>query len=190
MDTVKRAPADCTAIWSTAKDYIDRLFAIHCARMGKPFWINKTPGFLNHLGGLSKLYTDAQYIHMLRDGRDVAVSNLSLEWGPATVRQAARRWRDLIRLGRKTAEARQLPVISVRYEDLIESPESVLGKIFSFMEVDAEPERLLSLLPIFRARTGIWRSAFSAQDREIFAREAGDLLIELGYEADHGWLER
>jgi len=103
---------------------------------------------------------------------------------------SAGRPRDLIRLGRKTAEARQLPVISVRYEDLIESPESVLGKIFSFMEVDAEPERLLSLLPIFRARTGIWRSAFSAQDREIFAREAGDLLIELGYEADHGWLER
>jgi hypothetical protein len=34
---------------------------------------------------------------------------------------------------------------------------------------------------------GQWREAFTAGDREIFKREAGDLLIELGYEEDTSW---
>lgn len=33
-----------------------------------------------------------------------------------------------------------------------------------------------------------WQQAFSKEDREFFAREAGDLLIELGYETSHNWV--
>jgi hypothetical protein len=188
LEIVKRRPANSATIWDSARDYVNRLFAIHCARMGKPYWINKTPGFLNHLDGLSKLYPDARYIHMLRDGRDVAVSNLSLPWGPATVRQAARRWKELISTGQKCIKVRNLALIDVRYEDLIESPVNVLTRIFNFLAIDADSEKLLSLMPIFRARTGVWRTAFTAEHREIFAREAGALLIELGYEKNYDWV--
>lgn len=189
LEAVKRRPAGGAAIWDSARDYVNRLFDIHCARMDKPQWINKTPGFLNHLDGLAKLYPQARYIHLLRDGRDIAVSNLSLRWGPTTVREAARRWRELILLGRKSSQDNHLTCIEVRYEDLIESPVSVVTKIFDFLALDADPDKLLSLMPIFKARTGVWRSLFSVEDREVFAREAGDLLVQLGYEKNNDWVK-
>jgi hypothetical protein len=63
-------------IYRSAREFVDRLFAIHCERMNKPYWINKTPGLLNHLDGLARLYPGAKCIHIIRDGRDVALSNL------------------------------------------------------------------------------------------------------------------
>ena len=68
-------------IYRSAKEFVDRLFAIHCERLNKPYWIDKTPGLLNHLGGLSKIYPGAKCIHIIRDGRDVAVSIVSQRWG-------------------------------------------------------------------------------------------------------------
>jgi hypothetical protein len=35
--------------------------------------------------------------------------------------------------------------------------------------------------------SGDWRGAFTEGDRRIFKEEAGDLLVELGYEKDHDW---
>jgi hypothetical protein len=188
LKRLKPPPAGCAAIWDSARDYVDRLFAIHCAQMGKPYWINKTPGFLNHLNGLSRLYPDARYIHMLRDGRDVAVSNLSLPWGPRTVREAASRWRDLIFIGQKLIRARGLPVIDVRYEDLIEAPAPVVTRILEFLAIEGDPESLLSIMPVSKARGGVWRNTFTAADRRVFASEAGDILIQLGYEKNYDWV--
>jgi len=37
---------------------------------------------------------------------------------------------------------------------------------------------------------GDWRSAFTREARQLFDHYAGDMLIELGYEADHGWVEQ
>jgi len=189
LETLKKRPANDSAIWNSARDYVDRLFAIHCAQMDKPQWINKTPGFLNHLDGLSKLYPDAQHIHIIRDGRDVAVSNLSLHWGPGTVREAVRRWRDLIYVGQKTIRSKQLPVFDLRYEDLIESPAPVLRRILDFLAIQGDPESLLSVMPVFKASSGKWRKTFTAEDRGVFAKEAGDMLIQLGYEKNYDWVK-
>ena len=35
--------------------------------------------------------------------------------------------------------------------------------------------------------SGDWRAAFTGGDRRVFKGEAGDLLVELGYEKDHAW---
>jgi hypothetical protein len=177
------------AVWSSAKEYIDRLFAIHCTNMGKPFWINKTPGFLNYLDGLSTLYPKAKILVMLRDGRDVAVSNLSLPWGPNTVRAAARRWKRLILQGQETIRTKKLECAELRYEELIASPHDLITRAFKLVGLDVDVEKILSSIPVSRGRCGAWRSAFSAKDRKVFAREAGDLLIELGYEKDCRWAD-
>lgn len=36
---------------------------------------------------------------------------------------------------------------------------------------------------------GSWRTRFGAADRRVFDRVAGDLLLELGYEPNHEWVE-
>jgi hypothetical protein len=188
LSMLSLAPRSNDEIWRSAREYVDRLFAIHCSRMGKPYWINKTPGFLNHLNGLSKLYPNGVYLNMIRDGRDVAVSNLALSWGPKTVRAAARRWKSLVLQGRNTIKAKALSCAELRYEELVESPHQLLARTFSFLGLRAETQPILSSMPVFRGRCGVWREKFGAEDRKVFAKEAGDLLIELGYEKDFRWV--
>jgi Sulfotransferase family len=188
LSRISSGPISRDEVWRSARDYVDRLFAIHCTRMGKPYWVNKTPGFLNHLSTLSRLYPDGVYLHMIRDGRDVAVSNLSLAWGPNTVRDAARRWKSLLLDGRRTIKRQKLPCVDVRYEQLVDSPDQVLPRTFAGLGISAETDRILSLMPVFRGRCGVWREKFSREDRKVFAQEAGDLLIELGYETDYHWV--
>jgi hypothetical protein len=156
--------------------------------MGKPYWINKTPGLLTHLQRLPKLYPKAKCIHVLRDGRDVAASNLSLSWGPTNVRDAARRWKKLILDGRRGVDPKQLSYMELHYEELIKFPREVLKNVFAFMGLDADPGEVLSRIPVFNGRIEVWRSVFSQEDRRTFAKEAGDLLLELGYEKDHSWV--
>jgi hypothetical protein len=171
----------------SAREYVERLFAIHCARMNKPFWINKTPGLLTYLEFLSKLFPNSKCIHIIRDGRDVAVSNLSLHWGPSTVRQAARRWRDQIIEGRKRANRSDIAYMEVLYEDLIKQPRSVLRRTYEFLEVQDASETAPGVA-VYENRKEVWRSKLTPADRRVFAREAGELLIELGYEKDDNWV--
>jgi hypothetical protein len=171
----------------SAREYIYRLFAIHCARMNKPFWINKTPGLLTYLDLLPTVFSNSKCIHIIRDGRDVAVSNLSLNWGPSTVRAAARRWRDQIIDGRKRANKSRIPYMEVRYEDLIKDRREVLRRTYEFLEIEDCSEGMPGVA-VYKDRKEIWRSNLSVEERRVFAREAGDLLIEFGYANDDSWV--
>jgi hypothetical protein len=68
------------AVYSGARELVNILFALHAARMDKPHWVNKTPGLLTELRHLPKLFPDAKCLHIIRDGRDVALSTLSVPW--------------------------------------------------------------------------------------------------------------
>ena len=188
LEELRQGFASCDSVYESARGYVDRLFSIHCARMNKPYWVNKTPGLLTYLDRLPLLYPGAWCIHILRDGRDVAASNLSLQWGPASVRDAGRRWKKLVLQGRRNLDLDRLKYRELRYEDLIESPGQVLRGIFSFLGLSADVDEILSRFKVYDQRVGAWRSAFSLEDRKIFAKEAGDLLIELGYEKDYAWV--
>lgn len=187
LERVSKGCLSCEDFCVSAKEYVDRLFAIHCSRMKKPYWINKTPGLLTYLNVLPLVYRKSRCLHIVRDGRDVAVSNLSLSWGPSTVREAARRWKNLMLEGRRKLDPQRLSYKEIRYEELIKSPEPILKDTLAFLGVDDCSDEILSSVPVFKESEAAWRKAFSRQDRQVFAREAGDLLIELGYEKDYQW---
>ena len=92
----------------------------------------------------------------------------------------------------------------VRYEDLLANPVGATETVLGFLEADtgaAVVEACVEQASFERAtggrnrgdekpteflRNGLagqWREVFTADDRMTFEREAGDLLIELGYEA-------
>lgn len=96
----------------------------------------------------------------------------------------------------------------VRYEDLLGRPEAEVGRILRLLGADDGGETVkrcveaasFERLSGGRARgeedsssffrkgvAGDWRSFFTEEDRRIFKQEAGDLLIELGYERDDRW---
>ena len=187
LQSVRARTVSGREIYRSAREFVDRLFAIHCQRMNKPYWINKTPGLLNHLDGLARLYPDAKCIHIIRDGRDVALSNLGQKWGPNNIHEAARRWKNLMREGRKALDKKCLHFIEIRYENLIRSPEASLRQILDFLNLECIPEQILCRIKVHDRSVGAWRTTFTAKDRKIFARAAGDLLIDLGYEQNYHW---
>lgn len=176
-------------VYASAREYLDRLFAIHCARMKKPFWINKTPGLLTYLDRLPNLYPNIRCIHIIRDGRDVALSNLSRGWGGKTVGALAARWKRLIETGRRQVNEERMSYLELHYEDLIRAPRKELNRVFDFLGVRAVVDEILSGVTIMREREALWRNRLNQNDRETFARKAGDLLIGLDYERDSRWAE-
>ena len=52
---------------------------------------------------IAEVYPDARFVHIIRDGRDVARSIVAQPWGPATVKEAAKEWGDSVAAGRAAA---------------------------------------------------------------------------------------
>jgi hypothetical protein len=140
----------------------------------------------------------------LREGRET-MGAFTEEW----LRQAARNWRLLVGSAVVDGPALLGPnYTEVRYEDLLVRPNEEVKRLLGFLGVDTD-ERLVescvssaSFEKLSRGRergqedpssfyrkgvAGDWRNHFSEEDRRVFKEEAGELLIQLGYEKNSGW---
>jgi hypothetical protein len=186
-------------------DAIAAIFEAYAASLGKPRWGDKTPMYMRHLGVVDGLFGDAQYVHLVRDGRDAALSFLDMPEGtftrtwahPTTAAQFACLWRKEVTaaraLGRRVGGERYH---ELRYEDLVADPERAVRAICAFADLPYEPGMLdyagsvdVSAKPhqqrLLRPPTsGVrnWREDMSADDVAAFEAVAGALLVELGYE--------
>lgn len=189
----------------TLGDGIAAVYETYAAARSKSRWGDKTPMYMQHLGLLERLFPRALYVHLIRDGRDAALSFLALPAGIVTETWAhpqhaagfAAQWRTEVRaarnLGRRVGSNRYL---EVRYEDLVRNAEGELRRIGDFAGLAFEEAMLsyqgsldLSTKPhqqsLAKAPTaGLrdWRSQMDQEDLVAFERIAGDLLAELGYE--------
>jgi hypothetical protein len=186
-------------------DAIGAVYETYAARKGKPRWGDKTPMYMQHLRLLERLFPSARFVHLIRDGRDAALSFLAMPAGivtrtwahPSTAADFACQWRSEVaaarRLGRRVGPSRYL---EVRYERLVAAPEDELGRICGFaglrfepamldypgrVDVSAKPhQQSLTMSPISGLRD--WRGQMAHADVAAFEAVAGDLLDELGYE--------
>jgi len=185
---------------------IGTVYAVYAEERGKARWGDKTPMYMQNLRLLERLFPDALFVHLIRDGRDAALSFLSMPKGlmtetwmqPRDVSAFAGQWRAEVkaaqRLGRRVGDRRYL---EVRYEDLVGDVESVLRRISTFarlsyeqamtdyagnVDVSSKPhQQSLKRPPTAGLRD--WRLQMSPEDVGAFDRVAGDLLAELGYES-------
>jgi hypothetical protein len=139
------------------------------AAAGKPRWGDKTPSYLRSMPAIARLLPEARFVHIIRDGRDAAISSRGLWFGlGGDPTQAARAWADQI--GRARKDARALPhYLEARYEDLVLDPEATLRRICAFVE-----------LPYDAAMLGYHRTAAArlAEVAQPFGRGAADLSPE------------
>ena len=63
---------------------IAAIFESYAAKEQKPRWGDKTPMYMRHLPLLDRLFPAAQYVHLIRDGRDAALSFLRMPEGTFT----------------------------------------------------------------------------------------------------------
>ncbi len=109
-------------------------FQLYAEREGKTRWGDKTPGYVREMHRIESVLPEARFVHLVRDGRDVALSVLGMNWGPSTVPEAAFRWKKRILRAREQAP-RIGHYVEIRYEDLVRDTEDTLRRICEFIEL-------------------------------------------------------
>lgn len=175
-------------------------FGAYARVQGKRRWGDKTPRYVEHIPLIATLWDDARFIHLIRDGRDVALSYADVPFGPKTVGRAARLWGRRVKAGCDAGRA--LPAgryLEVNYEDVVDDAEGEIKDICDFLDLDFDPGMLDyterargSVLPrasmynpnVVRppSKTRSWRESMEEHMVEAFEAVAGDVLSELGYE--------
>lgn len=125
----------------TAADVIRTFYGIYAEREGKSRYGDKTPGYVQQMRHIQRVLPEARFVHIIRDGRDVSLSHLRMNWGPETYAESAKLWRNRIRKARKMAPSID-HYTEVRFEELVADTEGVLRRVCEFIELDFDPVML------------------------------------------------
>jgi len=184
-------------------------------RIGKQRIAEKSPNNVFFFAHLAQMFPESPLIHVVRDGRDVVCSLLTMDWSdPGTgerveytrdSKKAAQYWVNAVRAGR---EALKSPLVErnymeLHYENLVEKPEPTLKKLFEFIKEPWDPtvlnyhQRKHDLAgessanqvsqPLYKSAMHRWVCDLKPVDKQIVKEVAGHLLIELGYANDFNW---
>jgi hypothetical protein len=188
---------------STPAAFLDTLYGMYARQYGAVRWGDKTPIYASYLDLIHRIFPQAQFVHIIRDGRDVALSMLD-KWGQTELHVdlyfAARSWLRRIRQARRIGiQLGSELYYEMRYEHLVGDPEVELRSLCNFLSETYVPDMARPHLlgreriqlgsfheairePPSSSRTGRWRREMSLADQRLFQHVAGDLLIELGYD--------
>lgn len=173
-------------------------------------WADKTPENIVAVPFLYHLFPDAKFVHILRDGRDVALSTQAKPWKKIsfqskrvrnTYGNSLKRWASWIEQFHVDSERLGIAYLSTRYEDLVSSPKEEMQKILDFLEVEWS-EQVLNLyktnhdtvdrgegVKSFYQRQSIdtrslyrWKSELNWFQRHLTKAIAEETLLKLGYE--------
>jgi hypothetical protein len=180
-------------------ELIDRIGELRRAQSGKPVWGIK---ILRHIAQADRFLTawpGARFIHVVRDGRDVAASHLRGDrgWGYRDAAEAAAGWLEVV----AAPALRDAPVHWVRYEDLVAAPRATLEPLIDWLGLpwsdrvlahDKVPHTLLehpyehpsaveAAGPIHAHSVGRYRRDLNTTEIESFEAVAAPVLERLGY---------
>ena len=117
-------------------------YRLYAARFGKSRWGDKTPLYCMELSAIGKILPEARFIHIIRDGRDAALSLRRMWFSPGwEIEKQAAYWRDCVLAARRAGAGRP-DYIEVRYEDLILKTRETLNRICTFIELDYDDAML------------------------------------------------
>jgi hypothetical protein len=167
-------------------------------------WADCSPGDLLRVEQIKRAVPDALFLHIVRDGRDVACSlaQQATQQPPAATRlsgilRAGVYWEWMLRRGREQVRKCGSDAMEVRFEALVARPEETLASIGTFLAHDLDYERIRqwgigtvcepntafasdALGPLFRP-VGRWQRRLSVRRLARLEAGVGGLLEELGY---------
>ena len=178
---------------------VDAVFRTYARSQGKERWGDKTPWYVLHLPLLADLFPRACFVHLVRDGRDVAVSLTERPWGPSTPVGGAFQWRQHVRTGRRAgAVLGPERYLEVRLEDLVRDTEGTLRVVCDFLAADFDRAMLEyvrdAATKVGWVHSGVrhvtspptpglrdWRSGLSREEQEEVEAVCHRELRALGY---------
>lgn len=181
-------------------------YQLYSKKFGKSRWGEKTPSYSSHMSLIQGLLPEARFIHIIRDGRDVALSIKDFPRLPRSHVEAAAWWKQRIEQARGQVDLLH-NYLEIRFEDLVLQMEPTVRQVCDFLELSWDPRMLtyyqtseerLHLQPVGvseprrRAhaltarppqgdRVGVWRREMEQADLASFDAIAGDTLKEFGY---------
>ena len=192
----------------TYASLVSTIFDLYGGVRGRTLVGDKTPDYVRKIETLHALWPLARFVHLVRDGRDVALSMMDwpkvrpkpgdfVTWHEDRVSTAALWWELNVRLGRKAGRSlgREL-YYEMRYESLVCHPREESAALCAFLgvpyddamlhfwegEAGSDPglEKKRAHQPVTPGLRD-WSSQLSPEDKERFEAAAGALLDELGY---------
>ena len=140
-----------------------------------------------HFDRLLRIWPDARFIHLLRDGRDVASSAIAMDWA-SQMWTGCQRWIDAERLWeRLAAEVPETRRIDIRFEPLIRQPKESLTRICDFLSVPYDSAMLdypddTTYGPPDVAIISRWQRRLSPKQVQLAEARIADMLLARGYE--------
>jgi Sulfotransferase family len=186
----------------TYAELIRCLFRTYALGQAKPRYGSKTPQHVLSIPRLAELFPESRFLHVVRDGRDVAASFLDVHFGPNDLASAASLWRRRVDQGRADGSALGSDrYLECHYEDLLTDPETALTRVCAFLEIPFDQAMLRyherDLMPVAGLgglyyhqnatkplTKGLrdWRSQMPRSDVLLFESIAGESLEAFGYE--------
>ncbi|MBF0212323.1 MAG: sulfotransferase [Magnetococcales bacterium] len=180
------------------------LFARYATLRGQRGWVDNSSFYESlSLELWQRHLPDLKVIHIVRDGRDVALSWLNAWWGPATLGEAAWLWSRHVRDKRAWGAIHPEAYLEIRYETLLTQPEETLKTITTFLGWPFEPGRTIDLSaspaarvlstggthdllsgPVRAENREKWRRAMTPEDQRFFEFVAGETLKSSGYPSE------
>jgi len=175
---------------------------------GKVYWGEKTPHHVFHWSEISKVVPDIPLVHIVRDGRDVALGLVQARFGPKSVYTAGQRWTCWMEAIENIRS--QVPderFYQMSYEGLLTEPEATVSGICEFLGVPFErtmldfhqdrsrysgyeTEHANLNKPLLADKVGGWRKTMKASDVELFESIASESLRRYGYPLESVPVER
>lgn len=171
-------------------------------RQGVKRWAECTPDHILYLPRIKQTISNALVIHIIRDGRDVALSMEKqcwpnqLPWDKRERRMAGGLyWEWMTRIGRRDGAQLGADYFEVRYEDLVSRPRQVLARLSTFIEQELNYDVIqkVAIGSVSKPNTSFqgessfvpvdrWKKFYTSEQLAMFEQLVGETLEELGYE--------
>ncbi len=189
--------------------FVSGIFDLYGKARAKDLVGNKTPDSVRRMGTLHALWPQARFVHLIRDGRDVALSLMKWPsvrnkkpgtfptWKDDPVSTSAFWWELNVRRGRQAGEWLGPELYrEMHYESLVAHPKQECAALCDFLDLPYHEAMLHYHEVVEEAGAGQgvghdrqpitsglrnWRTQMPADDVERFEAAAGALLDELGY---------
>jgi hypothetical protein len=133
-----------------AGDFLRLFMEAVCEAQGVARWAETTPVHVLHIPEIKATIPDALFVHVVRDGRDVAVSMMKQGWIKPLItdRQAPELaagafWMFVTEKGDRLGASFPRDYLRVSYEGLVSEPQATLDRIGSFIEQPLSHEAIL-----------------------------------------------
>jgi hypothetical protein len=200
--------------YSFLREFLEKVYAkVIDTKPQATHILDKHPGYSNYVEDIHQLIPGARFVHVIRDGRDVAASMIAarrdMGFGADSVEGSAKEWKECVKAAQQ-ARSYAAHYLEVRYEEILDRGAQTLTEVFEFCGLPVSSQQVTQILSDHRfekmkatgmspvdnikiptahfrkGKAGAWMRDLGPVQRFTFNEIAGDLLFELGY-ASEGW---